>query len=237
MVLGLVLECLAFGGEPPLQLTEPYLLEMRVVTSSEVPFAGAKEMVTTSLLGVRFEKEDGRWMQVHTPCAVSVSGGRVSFPEAFVSSMSPTRAPLEWSPEAGYRHDPGPVFVGVVPGTKTLPEDPGDPGVVDHESDGFPGATVHLQVPVFGRVRLALLQVSHTVLAGTITDGRVKGPLQVERMEQRTLGASVAVFDVSRDTAVVPGRSTFELAPDHEHRCSPAEAGVGSAKPGQPGEP
>jgi hypothetical protein len=219
----MVLSLLALTGAsaaPPLDVTAPYLLEVRTVTSSDVPFAGQKEMVTTSLFAVRFERDGEGWVQVQTPCSVSVSGGRVSFPDAFVASMKPTRAPVEWR-DGAYRHDPGPVFVGVRPGTETLPESPTDPGVVDHEGDGFPGATVHLQVPVFGRVRLALLQVSHTPLSGTISDGRVEGPLEVERLEQRTLGASVAVFDVSRDMTVVPGRSTFRLVPDRAHRCTP----------------
>ena len=223
MVLGLLLTGVALAAKPPFDVSAPYLLEMRMVTSSDEPFTGRREMVTTSLFAVRFERRGGEWQQVQTACAVSVSGGPVSFPDAFVASMTPTRAPVEWA-GGRYRHDPGAVYVGVVPGTTTLPETPDDPGVVDHEGDGYPGATVHLQVPVFGRVRLALLQVSHTILAGPIVDGVVEGPLGVERMEQRSLGASVAVFDVSRNMTVVPDRSTFRLAPDTDHRCTPDRA-------------
>jgi hypothetical protein len=203
----------------PVVAGEPYLLDMAVVTRARVPFAGEREVVTRSLAAVRFEVVDGRWMQHQRPCAVDVEGGNVVFPPAFVQAMPDRSDPVIWTDDGGYRFDPGPAWVGLTPGSE-LPDKADDPGVIDHEGDGHPGATVLLQLPVFGSVRLYLAQISHGVLVGVADGDGISGRVDVKRLEQRTLGASVGVFAVSPDVVLVPERSRFTLRPDLDGRCA-----------------
>ena len=196
-----------------------YLLEMKVVTSARIPFAGNRDVVTRSLARVRFFKNGDTWIQEQTPCAVEVEGGRVSFPEAFVANLPTRRKPVSLA-EGKYRFDPGPAFVGIPVGTKVLPTKKNDPMVLDHDGDGHPGATIQLSVPVFGTVELYLVQASHSVLKGTATEEGFAGEIEVIRLEQSTLAASVGVFAVSPKVELVDGASTWSILPDTEGRCS-----------------
>lgn len=196
-----------------------YLLEMKVVTSARIPFAGKRDVVTRSLARVRFIKDGTGWLQEQVACDVEVEGGRVSFPKAFVSNLVPRTRPLTWA-DGVYRFDPGPAFVGVPQGTALLPTDKDDPVVLDHDGDGHPGATIHLSVPVFGKVELYLVQASHSVLRGRATEDGFGGEIEVIRLDQSTLGASVGVFAVSPKVNLVEGASTWSLRPDTKGRCS-----------------
>jgi len=58
------------------------------------------------------------------------------------------------------------------------------------------------------------------VLVGAVDGDGIRGRVEVVRLDQRTLGASVGVFAVSPDVVVVPDRSTFTLLPDAAGRCA-----------------
>lgn len=199
----------------PVDPGETYLLEMAVVSRARVPFAGEREVVTRTTSSVRFEPRAEGWVQHQRVCEIQVDGGRVRFPEAFVDAM-PQRSDVVGLAGGEYRFDPGPSWVGVAPGSSL----DGDGPWVDHDGDGHPGATVYLDVPVFGAVRLHLAQVGHSVLHGRATDEGIAGSVDVIRLEQRTLGASVPGFAVSPRIEVVEGRSWFQLRPDRAQRCS-----------------
>lgn len=202
-------------GVGPVDPRETYLLEMAVVSRARVPFAGEREVVTRSFSSIRFEPGPEGWVQHQRPCEIEVDGGRVRFPDAFVRSM-PERSDVVGLDGGVYRYDPGPSWVGLAPES---PLD-GDGPWLDPDGDGHPGATVFLEVPVFGSVRLHIAQIGHSVLHGAVRDGTVAGSVEVVRLEQRTLGASVPGFAVSPRIDVVEGRSWFQLRPDRAQRCS-----------------
>lgn len=209
---------LAIALAGPVDEGVPYLLEMDVVTRARVPFAGERDVITRSLAAVRFEATPEGWVQHQRPCAVEVTGGNVRFPDAFVEAMPARSDPIVWT-DGAYRFDPGPTWVGQAP-NRPLVQSVDHADVRDHEGDGHPGATVLLELPVFGTVRLYIAQISHSVLVGRVEGGEITGRVEVERLEQHTLGASAGVFAVSPHVTVVPERSRFTLTRDRAGRCA-----------------
>jgi len=206
---------------PPVASVEaevPYLLVMDVVTRAKIPFAGERDVITRSVAAVRFEHTPTGWVQHQRPCSVEVIGGNVRFPDGFVASMPSRADPIAFEGGA-YRFDPGPTWVGQLAGTP-LVEEMDHPDARDHEGDGHPGATVLLELPVFGTVRLYITQISHSVLVGRLADGEIAGRVEVVRLEQHTLGASAGVFAVSPRVTLVPDQSRFTLTRDRAGRCA-----------------
>jgi hypothetical protein len=205
----------------PVPLDVPYVLELRMVTETQIPVAGKREVVTLSYAHIDFEERDGKWIQNQKACAVVVEGGRVTFPDTFVASIPAQSFPVSWT-EGTYAVDPGPTFVGLSGPTAELPEEPDDPRVVDQDGDGHPGVTVYMNLPVFGQLEMYVVQAAHSRLSGQVTDGRIEGSVDIPRFDQRTLGASMKVFAKTLPTRVLPGRSTFRIIPDPGRKCADA---------------
>jgi len=220
MIALLALTALA-TAEP---ILEPglYRLDTVLVTESKVPFHGRVRAWNTSTALVRLDRDGTGWRQEQRLCRVGVTDdSRVAetvIPQAFVDATPVQAFPVRFVAEGdGWRYiaDPGPLDVGWDPVAAggVLPSEPDDPGVVDWEGDGTPGATVQLDVPVFRRVDLYVVQRGHSVFSGTVRDGMVHGLVEVVHLEQHTVDATNGWFEANLPTEIVAADSTFRLAP------------------------
>lgn len=198
----------------------PFAMELRLASATRIPLLGSQRSVTTSLLLVDVERTAGGWSQRHRVCDVRVKGPsalRMVVPEAFVRGLAVRRYPAVLRGGSGglrYTADMGLEAIGFDPAASggTLPRRAGDPGVLDSDGDGSPGATVELRLPATGRARLYIVQRSHLVLTGRETGpDRIEGGVQVLVQEQRTLGADPGFFARTPAIRAEPARSGFTL--------------------------
>lgn len=206
---------------PPLEAGE-YVMVVEVESLSKVPVAGTTSVTTRSLLRVQLVQDAVGWTQRQEVCAVDIATttrATTILPQAFVEAVPVTSYPVQLIRDGeGWRYaaDPGPNHIGFDPGVTggAVPRKKGDPGVVDFEGDGHPGATVLLDVPVIGSVRMYVAQKGWSRYAGTIgTDGVISGGVETLLTEQRTLGASLGLFAVDPQTTPVPESSRFRIEP------------------------
>lgn len=203
----------------PVAVDVPYALELSVVTEARVPVAGKRRVVTRSYAAIDFERRGEEWVQIQRPCAVEVDGGRVSFPDSFIGSLPVQETPVDLD-DAVYHLDPGPSFVGVHGEPTLLPDKRTDPRVVDQDGDGHPGVTVYLDLPVFGAIELYIIQAAHTRYEGVVDEqGAIRGRVDIERLEQQTLGASIGLFAANVPVEVLEADSGFRMVPDPRRLC------------------
>jgi len=201
------------------EVDTPYAIEMQVVTEAQVPVLGKRTIVTRSYSQVTFARDEQGWTQTFVPCAMENDSGQVSFPPEFIRSIPPRTHRITWTDQS-YRVDTGASFLGVKGPIEAVPFEPDHPAIVDADDDGHPGVTVHLTLPLFGRIRLYLAQVNHSVLTGQKRDdGSITGSVDMRRMETRTLAASIGLFAVNPEVTLVDGASRFSIVPDPERRC------------------
>lgn len=82
----------------------------------------------------------------------------------------------------------------------------------DTDGDGAPGATIEMQIPAIGRVKLYVVQRSHLVLNGRrAPDGSLRGTVDIRMQEQRTIGTKPGLLGRSPAILPVPARSDFSL--------------------------
>jgi hypothetical protein len=210
----------ALASQPPVE-PGTWLLDVTVTTEAKLPFFGRSRVVTRTI-GVSELRRDGDgWRQRDVPCRIRIdddSPGRTVIPDAFLAGLDAPEYAVSFAPAGeGWRYtaDPGVDVVGFDPRVRsTLPEDPRDPGVIDHEGDGKPGATVVLEVPVFGRVEVYVAQIGHVSYAGDVgADGTIAGSTVIHRVEQRSLGASQSMFAANPPVVPVGGASSFRMRP------------------------
>jgi len=202
-----------------------YALEVRLTSSTKAPFVGWVQAVTSSASLVQLTEEaDGTLVATQTACDVQIDGGapaRTEVPPSFVANLPVQRYPLELSAAAdggvSLDADPGPSWVGQGP----------DGALLDHENDGHPGATVWVQIPVFGRVEVYVKQHAHTRLHGAWAHDHAEGRVEVVAMQQQTLGASHKLLASDRPTRVVD-EGSFVLLPVTEPTCEAARRAVTS---------
>ena len=200
----------------------PYALEMRVVTEAQIPVLGLRRIVTRSYSSVEFARDEtSGWTQTFLACGIEGDGGQIEFPSSFVRSIPPKTSSFQWT-DGHYRSDTGAAFIGIRSPVPQLPVAIDDPLVFDADQDGYPGVTVNLTLPMFGNVRLYLVQANHSKLDGTVVDGEIRGQAELVRLETRTLGASINLFAVNPPVNIVPGESTFRIVPDPERKCRKA---------------
>lgn len=201
----------------------PYAIELAVVTQAQVPVLGKRTIVTRSYSQVRFAQDEaGGWTQTFVPCAMENDSGQVSFPPRFIRSIPPRTHRITWT-DRGYHVDTGASFLGVKGPIDAVPFEPDHPAIVDADDDGHPGVTVHLTLPLFGRIRLYLAQVNHSVLSGELQeDGSIRGSVAMRRMETRTLAASIGLFAVNPEVTLIEGASRFTIVRDPDERCREA---------------
>lgn len=198
----------------------PYAIEMSVVTEAQVPVLGKRTIVTRSYSQVTFARDpEGAWSQTFVPCAMENDSGQVTFPPNFIRSIPPRTHAISWT-EGLYHVDTRVSFLGVQGPIDKIPYEADDPSIVDADDDGHPGVTVHLTLPMLGRVQLYLAQANHSVLTGELQDdGSIRGSIAMRRMETRTLAASIGLFAVNPRVTLVEGASKFAIVPDPDRRC------------------
>lgn len=141
----------------------------------------------------------------------------MSAPPAFVRSLRVREYPISLTEVSGgstYTADMGVELIGLEPtfAEAELPRNARHPSVRDTDRDGAPGATIEMQIPALGRVKLYVVQRSHRVLNGRrAPDGSVRGTVDIRLQEQRTIGANPALLGRSPAIRPVPTRSDFSL--------------------------
>jgi hypothetical protein len=195
-----------------------YGLDVRVAAVARVPFFGDEPSVTRTVMLIDVRRTDAGMVQRQRVCHVSTASPRMrtTIPAAFVDALPVREYPGIFPDAAGDRYfaDTGVESIGFDPAATAglLPRGASDRGVVDSDGDGNPGATVVGHFPLFGAVRLYLVQRSHVTLEGRRTaPGRVEGTVHVRLMEQRTIGASNRLFRRNVTVRPDPERSGFTL--------------------------
>jgi hypothetical protein len=196
-------------------------MELRIASVARIPLIGDQHSVTTSRMLVDLQRQGTRWIQRHQVCEVRVEGdaggARMTVPPAFVRNLSAREYPIslrEGSTGWSYTADMGVELIGLDPtfAEASLPRNARHPGVRDTDGDGAAGATIVMQIPALGRVKLYVVQRSHLVLNGRrAPDGSVRGTVDIRMQEQRTIGAKPALLGRSPAFLPVPARSDFSL--------------------------
>jgi hypothetical protein len=217
-MLHLMLMGVAAAGAPP---PGDYGMVLKVATFSRVPVLGDKPGLSVSWLQVTVSEDpDGVPRARHRACAVDMHGAgdaaKVWVAPSFLEALGTKDYRLEPGPGGGFAGDFGPDAVGWDPTAASgrLPQNLSDRGVVDWDGDGQPGATVHIDVPIFGSVQMFLVQRSRTRIAGHWQDGGVaRGAVHSDYIEQFTLDATNPLFRLRTHMRPDPARSGFVLVP------------------------
>ncbi len=190
---------IAFAMPPPSGL---YLLDTEIVTESRVPIFGRNlvNTQTTALVQIA-EEEEGLQARQQTCRVVIEDASRATtrIPEAFIRALEPIVYSVTVD-GLGFQFEGELQRVGLVDGE-----------IQDTDRDGRPGATIWLDVPLFGQIDVYVTQETASVLRGTY-DGVVgTGVVDVTTIRQQTLGASHPLFRISPRLSPVPGRSRFRI--------------------------
>ena len=193
-----------------------YGLEMVLGSDSDLPFLGQTPGTSRSWSLVDVREVNGQLVQRLQTCAVRMEGRTgttsVHLPAAFVAALPHREVPL--LEDSLYRVDLGEDAIGYDPKRGPMPTALGDPAVIDSDGDGHPGATVELHIPVLGSVQLYIVQRGHVRLQGRSSrEGIIAGTVETVALDQRTLGASRAMFEHSPAVQPRPERSSFRLVP------------------------
>lgn len=198
----------------PPDLSGNWEIVLTVVTSAKIPVFGDTEISTKTTLIANI---DGL-VQQHSTCRVEpTSPLRVvttTIPDDFVRLIPVKTYPITLTEDGGYRVDFGPQYIAYDPNLSGgLPPSEADhPAVTDWEGDGQPGATIHLDAPVFGRSEVYITQLAHTRLAGRITGpDAISGGVEVLAMQQRSIGAKPSMFAANPEVTAVPEASGFTM--------------------------
>lgn len=171
--------------------------EFRVRQQDPSPFGSSwqeSRTVTIGLAQVTWTGDTG--VSLQQPCAMAASavhGSQVSFPGTFVKGLPVAPIPVQRAAGAIVQ----PKHIGVV-GLKLghsgpLPAngDAGHPAVIDSDGDGAPGATVLVDIPLFGAEQMQIVQRTTRAWQATAADN---GTLTAEPevvIEQATIAATL----------------------------------------------
>jgi hypothetical protein len=218
-----LLGTVALAG-PPALTPGRYGLYMKSATHAHLPVLGARPGASVAWLTVDVARDAaGGWQAVQTPCALEMVGAGdkadVRLSDGFIDALGTKRYRLDVATDATgtrVRADLGMDHVGYDP-TRS-PDGPprraGDPGVVDFESDGNPGATVIIDVPMLGEMEIYIAQAAHSSLHGAVrADGSVHGGVEGHALQQQTLGATNPLMRVSPRMSPDPAGSFFWMVP------------------------
>ncbi|MFT4977608.1 MAG: hypothetical protein ACI8S6_003515 [Myxococcota bacterium] len=217
-------------AQPP-DISGSYRLDLVIASKANVPVFGEAEiMAQTTMLAQISPDGQGGYTQRHITCSVSprtsLKVAQTTIPPSFIAPMSEKVYPVvlterpdgRWT----YRADFGPQHIGFRPELSggMPPAEATHPGVVDWEGDGHPGATILLQVPVFGQVEVYITQLAHTRIDGVLVEsGGASGKVEVVALEQRSIGAKPMLFAANPAVTQMPGQSRFILTPTTATTC------------------
>lgn len=219
-----LLTAAALAQQPP-DITGTYRLELRIASTADIPVLGdAQIQAHTTILATVAPDGQGGFTQTHTTCHInpvsSLKIAQTSIPQSFIDPMEDKVYPVQLSPRPdgtwSYSADFGPQYIGFDPtrSGNLPPSEPDHPAVIDWEGDGHPGATIHLQAPVFGQVEVYITQLAHTRVSGVRNaEGVVTGGVEVVALKQRSIGAKPSIFASNPKLTQQPGLSRFTLTP------------------------
>jgi hypothetical protein len=198
-----------------------YALTINAATRAKIPFFGWTRSDTRSIVMATLERTETGTRQTHKVCDISIRTRGIPvktiIPDAFVNALPIKNYAIDLDEKEGtlrYRANMGVDNVGMKPTADVVPRTPDDPNVVDMEGDGFPGATVLVDVPMFSQAKLYVSQRGSMQLDGAVQpDGSVSGTVTVGPTVQHTLAASNILFKSSPPIKPEPERSWFRLVP------------------------
>jgi len=203
-------------------LTGTWYLRIRTATDARIRILGNTHIRSTTHLLVHIEEGPDGLQQHQQTCTVDTRPSRnitrTILPEAFITHLPQKSYPISFvpSPDGGwiYTADLQQQYVGY-DGTRApdgIPEDAKHPAVYDWDEDGKPGASVLVDLPIFGHIRIYLVQTNHTVLKGRLQpSGRITGTTHQRIMMQRTIGADNRLLAGSPRLSIGTGHDAFEL--------------------------
>jgi hypothetical protein len=199
-----------------------YRLDMIMASATKIPFFGSSRSASRSVSLVEIRHDGGALTQTHRVCDMRVleaSAIKIVFPEKFIAALARPSYAVRLEKDAqgwSYRADLGLERIGYRANgaADKLPEKIDDGAVFDWDSDGHPGATLKLSVPLLPSGDLFIVQRAHSILTGRVLQpGKVEGGMEVRWFEQRVLGAKPSFLARSPEITPDPEKSRFSLAP------------------------
>ncbi len=206
----------------PSSFAGTWYLRMRTATDAKIPIIGTTHIKSTTHLLTTITFTDGALQQRQKTCIVdsrpSRSITRTVLPQTFIDHLPVKNYPIKLRQDDQgswqYRADLKQQFVGY-DGKKAngkIPESAADPSVYDWDEDGDPGASVLINVPLFGKVRIYLVQTNHTILTGqAINPNRIEGTTKQLLLQQRTIGASNRLLAANPKLTIGTCHNRFEM--------------------------
>ncbi len=197
-----------------MELAGWYHLTLRTVTVASVPLLGDVENVTESHIVAYYETVDGQTQGRHDVCTIQVRGSadivQTTLPDAFVDALPINRYTVD---RQGERIEAtfSEVFIGYDPSKGELPSSIDDPQVADTDGDGFPAATIRVDVPLFAGVDARTVQHNQVRIEGAWTGERYEGVSSMVIMEAVVLEADHPLFVRQPDIRATEG--DFILTP------------------------
>ena len=254
--------CALWMSSPPARGQTPagadlvgtWRFDVVVTTRAQVPILGEAVVETHKVMLAQVRRQaDGALRQEHVACGMYArSNRRVAetwFPPGFIAAMHEQEYDLEVQDGPGgpdgqggqrIRATVSPVHLGWDPQASggLMPLRADAPGVVDGDSDGQPGVTVHVRAPLFGQVSVYVVQHSVTALDGWRQDAdTITGGARLAKLEQRSLGASNPLFATNVPLTPDDTRSWFTMrrvpagtSCEDLDRVSPPQAGTPAAE-------
>ena len=187
---------------------------LTVVTATQVPILGESRTSSISLVlaridgDVQTQRVCDSWMKDRNPLA------QIIIPAAFTDAIPVESFPIRLTVDGArlaYHAAQAKLAIGF-DASGAMPGRVGDPGILDWEGDGRPGATVRVKVPFAGEGEVWMAQVGRTVLDGfVVSPDRVEGRVSTLDYAQRTLGASNRLMDVNPVVRPDDASSTFVM--------------------------
>jgi hypothetical protein len=228
-------------------LAGDWRMDLYVVSHARIPVLGTTTILAHTLFQATVDGAPGAQVLHTRPCRLNPQTTRpiatTIVPQAFVDHLPSKHVPLVMSqaPDGGWRFtgDMQPQDVGWTRKRYTptrgalVPQDKEHPAVLDFEGDGHPGATVHLDAPLFGNIEIYVVQTAHTKLAAEVGDAQViEGHADPQGFGQRTIGASNRLFVSNPDITLDPAQSSFRLARvPTGTSCGTLASGTGAGTP------
>ncbi len=206
----------------PPDLSGTWHLRMRTATDAKVRIIGTTHIKTTTHLLIQIATEGEEILQSQKTCLVdsrpSRNFTRTILPDAFIEHLAQKTYPIRVAPtdDGGWAYDADlkQQFVGyhghLAP--DDIPRDKKHPAVYDWDEDGKPGASVLVDLPLIGHIRIYMVQTNHTFLTGRVdADGVIRGRTHQRLLKQHTIGADNRLLAASPRLSVGTGHDAFEM--------------------------
>lgn len=210
----------AHASTPP-DLSGTFHLRMRTATDADVPVIGTTRVNTVSDMLATIERKGDAFVQTHITCfvnAIPTRGfARTVLPPTFIKALPVKTYTLALTQDdSGWRYDadlqPQSVGYHMDQTGGPMPTKSDHPAIYDWDGDGKPGASVMVDIPLFGEFRIFMVQWSHARLTGRIQSAdEVTGKAIMMGLNQRTIGADNVLFRTSPKIRPAPEPKNFEL--------------------------